>query len=231
MIKSQDNQTCQQILEAAERLFAAKSFYGTRVDEIAKYAGVNKATIYYYFPSKQAILDQLIDDFLKSFVETSAVLLQAGNMQTNYIQTLRASHAGTIQIVGEEGLARLLTFLDSWADALLAFLKGKRDILRIMFMESLLDGENQRLPFRLSDIVAAGNNLFPEQYQLLGLEKLSDETVIIKFFGGLLPLAYYAICEDAWCQHYGMAKERLREGILALFHIELEGYFTHMKDL
>ena len=43
------------ILNAAEFLFAQKGIYGTRVDEIAKEANINKRMIYEYFGSKEEL--------------------------------------------------------------------------------------------------------------------------------------------------------------------------------
>jgi AcrR family transcriptional regulator len=43
------------ILNAAEFLFAEKGIYGTRVDEIAKDANINKRMIYEYFGSKEEL--------------------------------------------------------------------------------------------------------------------------------------------------------------------------------
>lgn len=46
----------EQILKAAERIFAQKGFYQATVSEIAREAGVSDATIYEYFPTKEEIL-------------------------------------------------------------------------------------------------------------------------------------------------------------------------------
>ena len=54
----------QRILEAAEQIFAEVGFDGARVDDIASKAGVNKALIYYYFESKDAILDELFEKLM-----------------------------------------------------------------------------------------------------------------------------------------------------------------------
>ncbi len=52
-----------QILEAALRLFARKGFAESTVDEVAAEAGLGKATIYLYFPSKEILLQKLVDRF------------------------------------------------------------------------------------------------------------------------------------------------------------------------
>ncbi|HEY1869709.1 MAG TPA: TetR family transcriptional regulator, partial [Chitinophagaceae bacterium] len=49
-----------QIMEAAEELFAEKSFDGTSVRDISEQAGVNLAMISYYFGSKEKLMESLI---------------------------------------------------------------------------------------------------------------------------------------------------------------------------
>jgi AcrR family transcriptional regulator len=52
-----------QILEAALRAFSRKGFAESTVDEIATEAGLGKATLYLYFPSKEDLLRKLVDHF------------------------------------------------------------------------------------------------------------------------------------------------------------------------
>ena len=52
-------QTKERILVAALDEFSTKGFAGTRIDQIAQAAGVNKAMIYYHFAGKQELFDQL----------------------------------------------------------------------------------------------------------------------------------------------------------------------------
>ncbi len=59
----------QLILDAATAVFAEKGFDGARVDEIARRAGVNKALIYYYFESKDKILEELMEGIIKDLIE------------------------------------------------------------------------------------------------------------------------------------------------------------------
>lgn len=51
----------EQILQAAEQLFADKGFDGTSVRDIAHEANVNLAMISYYFGSKEKLLESLIE--------------------------------------------------------------------------------------------------------------------------------------------------------------------------
>lgn len=218
------NQSRGQILRAAERLFAANGFSGTGVDAIAQEAGINKATIYYYFTSKQAILDCLIEDFLQNFMLKTLSILENKETATLLTQSISASE-DFILINDKPSIQRMLGFLDGWLDHLMNLFSENRDILRIMFAESVKDGENQQLLFRLSDLIASNVSEYHQRLSGLGYPKLNLETIIMKFFGGILPIAYYSICSDAWASHYDMTEQALRQGLRSLFHIEILGYY------
>ena len=49
------------ILDALQQLLEEKKIQNISVSEIAQRAGIGKGSIYYYFPSKEAILDALIE--------------------------------------------------------------------------------------------------------------------------------------------------------------------------
>ncbi len=51
-----------QVNEAAHRLFLEHGFAATSMDAVAREAGVSKATLYSYFPSKEALFAHLIAD-------------------------------------------------------------------------------------------------------------------------------------------------------------------------
>jgi AcrR family transcriptional regulator len=56
--------TIQRILTTALEVFADKGFAGARMDEIAKSAGVNKATIYYHVGNKAALYSAVLHQTL-----------------------------------------------------------------------------------------------------------------------------------------------------------------------
>lgn len=55
------------ILEAAEQIFAEAGLAGARTNAIAAAAGVNKALLYYYFKSKDALYLAVLEDHVKQF--------------------------------------------------------------------------------------------------------------------------------------------------------------------
>ncbi len=62
------------ILDAATRVFSAKGYHGTLVDEIASEAQTSKGGVYFHFPNKQAIFLALLDylaDLLRERIEVA----------------------------------------------------------------------------------------------------------------------------------------------------------------
>ena len=46
----------EELLVVATKLFAARGYHGTRMDDVADVVGLNKATVYHYYASKSLIL-------------------------------------------------------------------------------------------------------------------------------------------------------------------------------
>jgi TetR/AcrR family transcriptional regulator len=57
------------ILEAALEVFSAQGFRGATVDQIAATAGLSKPNLLYYYPSKEAIHDELLAGLLDTWLD------------------------------------------------------------------------------------------------------------------------------------------------------------------
>jgi AcrR family transcriptional regulator len=55
-------QTARQLLEAARSVLAAKGYYGTKIVDIARAAQVGVGTFYLYYPTKEALFLELVED-------------------------------------------------------------------------------------------------------------------------------------------------------------------------
>jgi TetR/AcrR family transcriptional regulator, fatty acid metabolism regulator protein len=63
-----------QILEAARAVFARSGFAEARMEDIAEAAGLSKATLYLYFPSKDELIGALLQQyFANAFVDLTAL--------------------------------------------------------------------------------------------------------------------------------------------------------------
>ena len=57
--------TKQKILHSAVNLFALKGYTETTIRELAAVVGIKEASLYNHFPSKNSILEQILEDFSK----------------------------------------------------------------------------------------------------------------------------------------------------------------------
>ena len=55
------------LLAVATKLFAARGYHGTRMDDVADAVGLNKATVYHYYASKSLILYDIYKGALADF--------------------------------------------------------------------------------------------------------------------------------------------------------------------
>lgn len=54
-----------EILRAATKLFSEKGIHGASMNDISKAAGLSKATVYYYFDSKEALISALLSELFE----------------------------------------------------------------------------------------------------------------------------------------------------------------------
>jgi len=74
-----DKTTEEKIYEAARRIFILKGMDGTRMQEIADEAGMNKALLHYYFRSKENLFKAVFKDtFSKFFNKVRETLISDG---------------------------------------------------------------------------------------------------------------------------------------------------------
>ena len=64
--KEKRNDTVRRILDRAAEVFSQKGFDGARMDEIARRASVNKASIYYHIGDKDTLYAQVLHDHFSS---------------------------------------------------------------------------------------------------------------------------------------------------------------------
>ncbi|MFT3987849.1 TetR/AcrR family transcriptional regulator [Aestuariivirga sp.] len=64
-----DSEKRRQILDGARATFLAQGFDGASMNDIVRAAGVSKATVYAYFPSKEKLFEALVSDDKRQAVE------------------------------------------------------------------------------------------------------------------------------------------------------------------
>lgn len=76
----QNNRKRDLILDAMQKLMSQTSTQAISVSDIAKEAGIGKGSIYYYFKSKENILEAVIERTYSEAIQKSKMLLQTPDM-------------------------------------------------------------------------------------------------------------------------------------------------------
>jgi AcrR family transcriptional regulator len=101
------------ILDAAVRVFSARGYHSSSIDDIARAAGISKALIYEHFTSKQALHADLIE-------------AQASELYRRIADAVEA-------VETESGGARLMAGLEAY----LEFVEERREAWRVLFRETV----------------------------------------------------------------------------------------------
>jgi len=193
----------EKIIKMATTLFADKGFDGATVDEIAAKAKVNKALIYYYFKNKKDLLAKIFD----SFIEEGLVRFQElfARMESKEVFDSRDR-------------------VDELMAILLGFMKENKEILKLMFMESI---KGKRDPFLEIMKRQAGKELvgLTDEARDKGIFLDEDATQmwVTEFFTGSIPMMVYMIYRSRWAEFFGVAEEVLDKMFVNAFdetHIE-----------
>lgn len=192
----------EKILAAAEQIFAEVGFDGARVDDIALKAGVNKALIYYYFESKDAILDELFETLMadgKSVQNQSLSDYPNMNREDMYMEFM---------------------------DKNLEFALSHRNLIKIALAESMkTNSKHSGLLKRCDLIIEAELEYIKKVYESkdISFPYSKKEIAVMEFFTGIMPIFNYAVYSDTLADFYGMSELELKELFLKAFRL------THMS--
>ena len=195
------------ILNVAESLFAQKGFDGTRVDEIAAGAGVNKALIYYYFKGKNAILDALFTEAMRDIMSVFAQVYDDLEIDDNEIERIFELMVTTVL--------------------------RKKQILRVMYMESLKTSVKRPCLFTIADYLMSSEvdtiiKLFREKNFPIPDAFSRNQMLVAEFFTGFIPLINYVVFADQWMQHYQVAADELKRLFFNAFKMTHFSYHQQM---
>ena len=90
-----------EIVDAAARVFAERGYHGTTTQEIADVLGMRQASLYYYFPSKEAALEVVCLRGTGGFVEAAAAVVEAEGTPLEKLARLIAAHLAPIETRGD----------------------------------------------------------------------------------------------------------------------------------
>lgn len=144
-----------EIVAAAQALFIEKGFAETRISDIAKKLGLSQGVFYYYFDSKDAVIDEIVAGYVRELVAASETAVAGLD------DPLRRLVA----------MAEVQRALNTRVNARIHAIRGvdmHERIIRALvldyvpLMQTALDGhrDNQETRYWLETFVVAGNVLF-----------------------------------------------------------------------
>ena len=173
---SRSKDTRERILQAAERLFAEHGFDATSVDRVARAAEVNKALVYYYFKSKDALLAALFDEVL------AEMRARAGDASDH--PRLRDKIAAEMAYL--TGRRRTLALL-----LMEALKRGNESPTLFEAAGNMIEEE----------LAARG---FPGPSTDGLVSEGRRRALVHEFFTGVIPMVAFVALRDAFCQHFGI---------------------------
>ncbi len=102
-----------QILEAALAVFTRKGFNAAKVSDVAAQAGVSQGTIYWYFDSKEDLLQEALLFFFENLDQEIVSTLERETTAGGRLQVLIQSMAA----LADEAKGVLTLFLEFWASS------------------------------------------------------------------------------------------------------------------
>ncbi len=135
------------IITAATTVFAQKGYFGTRMAEVARTAGIGKGTIYEYFRSKE-------DLFFAIFEQLMA---ESGDQMAAVAATISGSAAQRLEILDDALIKAWLPKLDLYGLVLEFWSATTASPIRLRFKEAFQAGYTE---FRkmVSALIRAGMN-------------------------------------------------------------------------
>ena len=88
----------EEFLDTAESLFKEKGYYATSVEDIVERMGVAKGLFYYYFPSKEALVEAVVDRLWEGAVEDYVAIVARDDLTALQKLTLYSSVRGQLKV-------------------------------------------------------------------------------------------------------------------------------------
>ncbi|ORC34055.1 hypothetical protein B4O97_14315 [Marispirochaeta aestuarii] len=150
-----DRGTEEQILAAAYRVIIRRGKSGTRMQEIADEAGVNKALLHYYFRSKDRIYEAVLRKVLSSLLKSMLQSIDFSMPIREVLEAFIRGHIGALKSnpqVFQFFMAEMWTNREEVIPVFVGLLTENREIITTRFFarlqQAMDDGEIRRVnPF------------------------------------------------------------------------------------
>ena len=133
-----------EILDAAETLFFERGYQPTMISDIVKKVGVAQGTFYYYFSSKEEIVDALINRHLSKFRADIDVVANSGEISMpQKIECMANIMLATIQ--GRQGLLLEFLYNDQYLHLMDKVFRQAKKLLAPYLLSVIEEGTRNRI--------------------------------------------------------------------------------------
>lgn len=198
----------EEILDAAEKLFAAKGFDNTSTGDILDVVGIARGTLYYHFKSKEDILDGVIQRITDQLMQDAGEIVRKKELPvlerlTKAIMSLNVESKIGYEIMEQVHRPQNALMHQKMQTTLLA---GINPILTELVEEGIQQGIcHTRYPESVVEMTILYANIAFDELNIAELSPEQRERKISGFIYNLERLM-------------GMAEGSLQEAIMAIFH-------------
>lgn len=191
----------ERILNTAVRIFAEKSYEGSRIDVIAQEAGVPKSLIYYHFKSKENILQVLIDNFISEYMD----LISQG--------------------IGESHQEKAQELPERMKNVYYDFGQKNSDLIRVILIDSLKKSNDNPILFKIVEAM-----ITKEIDNNKEIDKNVQERRIAEFFTSQIPNYAYLCFADSWIKYFNLERKEFDELYLKVYEETHGAYHKNYKE-
>lgn len=175
--------TRERILVTATTMFGARGYEATSLDAVADELGIRKQTILYHYPSKERLLEAVVDAAVADLVKAlDAAVEREGDAFERVEAVVRAVFRLAVRRPAVLGLLREITRLgDPWTTRVAAALEPMVDAATASLAAAMDEGDVRRCDPRLllvsvySTVVGVATEI--EVLRAVGIEPTLRETV------------------------------------------------------
>ena len=197
----------EEILDAAERLFAAKGFDNTSTGDILDAVGIARGTLYYHFKSKEDILDGVIQRLTDRLMQDAGAIVRRKELPVLERLTKAILSLNVESRIGQEIMEQVHRPQNALMHQKMqtALLEGINPILTELVEEGVRQGIcHTRYPESVVEMTILYANTAFDTLNVTGLSPAQRERKIAGFIYNLERLM-------------GMAEGSLQETIMAIF--------------
>lgn len=135
-------QTKKALLDAAVRLFAAKGYASTGIQELTEEAGVTKGALYHHFSGKEELLRLIHDEITAGVMDVLRPVAEAGFPPRERFRALMLAHVGAIESRGD-AITVVLRERRYFSEENWNAIRAQRDLIEDVYVETIEAGQRE----------------------------------------------------------------------------------------